>query len=198
VNPLTIAALFSVVLAFVVILFLVVSTYNDVVALERRTDKAWANIGVALKQRYDELPNLVNAVRGVMSFEQQLLTDVTRLRAQYAPAAPIRSQAETCEATTAAIRQLFAVVERYPALKSEANVLALQNEIERLENVIADRRELYNDQVYRLNTTIGQLPAAMLAPLFGWRPRTFFSTARGERGAADITLAASEDATPSV
>ena len=51
----------------------------------------------------------------------------------------------------------------------------LQDEIERLEAMIADRRELYNDQVYRYNTRIGQVPGAILAPIFGWQPREFFA-----------------------
>jgi LemA protein len=72
------------------------------------------------------------------------------------------------------VRTLLATVERYPELKSAGNVLALQQEIERLEAMIADRRELYNDQVYRYDARIAQVPAVALAPLFDWRPRPFF------------------------
>ena len=54
-------------------------------------------------------------------------------------------------------------------------MLDLQDEIERLEAMIADRRELYNDQVYRFNTRIGQVPGALLAPIFGWHRREFFA-----------------------
>ena len=189
-NPLVLAALFAVGLVLVVVGFVAFATYNDVVALERRVEKAWANIDVARKQRWDELPNIVAAVRDVMTFEQSVLTEVTRLRASYAPDSPIADQARTSEATSAAVRQLFAVVERYPALRSQRNVLDLQDEIERLEGVIADRRELYNDQVYRLNATIAQLPAALMAGLFGWRPRPFFATAPAEGARPDTTLAA--------
>ena len=60
-------------------------------------------------------------------------------------------------------------------MRSDANVLDLQNEIERLEGMIADRRELYNDQVYRYNARISTLPTLLLAPLFGWRQRQFFA-----------------------
>ena len=73
------------------------------------------------------------------------------------------------------MRQLFAVVERYPDIKSQANVLDLQREIQRLEEIIADRRELYNDTVFRYNTRIGQFPANTLTRLFGWTERPFFS-----------------------
>jgi LemA protein len=173
-NAMPLAAAFAVGLVVAVVLFLVVATYNDVVALLRRIDKAWANIEVALQQRHDQLPALVDAVRGVMTFERDVLTAVTAARAAWSPAAPVRQQAEVSAATTRAVRTLFATVERYPDVKSAANVLALQAEIERIEGVIADRRELYNDQVYRYNTRIGQVPGVLIAGLFGWRPRAFF------------------------
>jgi LemA protein len=174
VNVLPLAAAFAVGLVVAIVLFLVVATYNDVVALVRRIDKAWANIEVALQQRHDQLPALVDAVRGVMSFERDVLSAVTSARAAWSPAATVSEQAVASAETSRAVRTLFATVERYPDLKSAANVLALQAEIERLEGIIADRRELHNDQVYRYNTRIGQVPAVLLAGLFGWRPRAFF------------------------
>jgi LemA protein len=175
VTPVDGAAIFAVGLVVVIVGYVVLASYNAVVALRQRIDKAWSNIGVVLRQRHDQLPNLVSAVRGLMTYERDVLTRVTEARAAYAPDAPIPDQAQTSEATTAAVRSLFAVVERYPDIKSAANVADLQDEIERLEAMIADRRELYNDQVYRYNTRIGQVPGAILAPLFGWRPREFFS-----------------------
>jgi LemA protein len=180
-TPVELAALFALLITALVVGFLVLATYNDVVALRLRIDKAWANIDVALKQRFDQLPNLVEAVRGVMSWEQTVLTEVTEARAAYSPAAPIPEQAATSAATTAAVRSLFATVERYPEVKSAANVMALQEEIERLEGMIADRRELYNDQVYRHNTRIAQVPAVFLAWIFGWRARPFFEATDTER-----------------
>jgi LemA protein len=180
VTPGEAAALFAVVIAVGVIAFLAYVSYNSVVKLSQLADRGWANIDVALKQRHDELPNLVTAVRGVMSFEQDVLEEVTRQRAAYQPEAPIPEQAATSVATTSAVQRLLAVVERYPELRSAANVMALQQEIARLEDLIATRRELYNDAIFRYNTTIAQLPAGLLAPLFGWRPRAFFSAAPAE------------------
>ena len=98
-TPTSIAALFAVVLVVAIVGFIVLSTYNAIVALAQRIDKAWANIDVALKQRHDQLPNLVAAVRGVMAFEQGVLTEVTRARAAYSPTAPIPDQAVVSDAT---------------------------------------------------------------------------------------------------
>jgi Uncharacterized conserved protein len=182
------AAIFAVTLVVGVGGFIVLSSYNAVVALRRRIDKAWSNIDVVLKQRHDLLPNLVAAVRSLMAFERDVLTRVTEARSAYTPTAPIPDQAATSEATSAAIRSLFAVVERYPDIKAGANVLDLQDEIERLEGMIADRRELYNDQVYRYNTRIAQVPGALLAPLFGWRPRESFAVDPAEAARPDTDL----------
>lgn len=183
-----IAALFAVVLVVIVVGFLVLTTYNAVVALRQRIDKAWSNIDVVLKQRHDQLPNLVAAVRDLMAFEQDVLTEVTRARAAYSPTAPIHDQAVVSDATTSAVKSLFAVVEHYPDLKSQANVADLQDEIERLESMIADRRELYNDQVYRYNTRIAQVPGVALAPVLGWRAREFFAATPAEAVPPDSTL----------
>ena len=187
-SPPTGAAIFAVVLVLVIGGFIVLTSYNAIVALRQRIDKAWANIDVVLKQRHDQLPNLVAAVRGLMAYEQGVLTRVTELRAAYTPTAPIPDQAATSEATSAAVRSLFAVVERYPDIKAQANVLDLQDQIERLEAMIADRRELYNDQVYRYNTTIKQFPGALLAPFFGWRPREFFAADAADSVRPDTDL----------
>ena len=167
--PPELAAIFAIVVLLAIGGYIVLASYNAIVALRQRSEKAWSNIGVVLKQRHDQLPNLVAAVRDLMAFEKDVLTRVTESRAAYQPAAPIPDQAVTSDATTAAVRTLFAVVERYPDIKAQQNVLDLQDEIERLEGMIADRRELYNDQVYRYNTRIAQVPGALLAPLFGWR-----------------------------
>jgi len=188
VTPVEAAAAFAVLVVIVIVGFIAFETYNAVVGLRLRIDKAWANIDVALKQRHDLLPNLVAAVRGVMRFEQDVLTEVTRARAAYSPTEPIPAQAEHAQATSAAIRSLFAVVENYPELKSHTNVLDLQDEIERIEGIIAARRELYNDQVYLHNTRIAQVPALLLAPIFRWRPRDFFAAEPDETERPDLEL----------
>jgi LemA protein len=187
-SPPALAALFAIAILLVIGGFIVLSSYNAVVALRQRIDKAWSNISVVLKQRHDQLPNLVAAVRDLMTFERDVLARVTEARAAYAPTAGIPDQAVISDATTAAVRSLLAVVERYPDIKSQANVQTLQDEIQRLESMIADRRELYNDQVYRYNTRIAQVPGALLAPPFGWRPREFFTADPAEPVRPDTGL----------
>lgn len=190
--PFVVAAWFALVVVLFVAGFLGLVTYNAIVGLVTRIDRAWANIDVALRQRHDELPNLVNAVRDVMAYEQATLALVTAARNAYSAEASVHDQGVTSAQTTAAVRQLFAVVENYPALKSAANVLALQAEVERLEAVIADRRELYNDSVYRYNARIRQVPAVLFAGLFGWTTREFFAADQDDRDRPDASLRPSD------
>jgi len=184
VVPAVLALALGLVLVLVIAVALI--TYNSVVALYKRAEKAWANVEVALQQRHDELPNLVEAVRGVMAFERDVLEEVTRRRASFSPGDPPPRQAATSDATSAAIRSLFAVVEGYPQVRSQENVAALQAEIERLETLIASRREFYNDSVYLLNSTIRQVPAALFAGFFGWQPREFFEAMPEDRERPDV------------
>ena len=176
------------VLTLVLAIFLIVVTYNNVVALQRRCQRAWANIDVSLKQRWDQLPNLVAAVKGQMGFEQDVLEEVTRLRANYQPDASVHDQAVVSEATSAAVRSLLGVVEAYPDLKSHENVMALQEEIERLETLIARRRELFNQQVYQHNLVITTIPAMFLRPIFGWKTVDSFSADEHERDRPEANI----------
>jgi len=187
-DPVALAVAFAVALAVFLVFFLIVVSYNGVVALRQRAEKAWANIEVTLKQRHDMLPNLVNAVRDVMGFEQAVLEEVTRQRARWSPEDAPPAQAAASDGTSAAVRTLVATVEAYPELKSQGNVLELQGEIERLESMIADRRELYNDSVYRFNTAIAQVPGALFAPVFGWRSREFFEATPEDSEKPDVSL----------
>ena len=187
-TPLEGVALAAIVLVVGLGVFVGLSNFNAVIALQQRADKAWANIDVALKQRHDMLPNLVAAVRGLMAYEQDVLTAVTQARAAYSSTDPIPAQAATSDQTTAAVKSLFAVVERYPDIKAGTSVLDLQDEIERIEGIIADRRELYNDQVYRYNTKIGTMPAMILAWIFRWLPREFFEAQPSDTIRPDVEL----------
>jgi LemA protein len=189
---LELALLVAGVLAVVLLAFLAVVTYNDVIGLQRRCERAWANIDVALKQRHDQLPALVSAVRGAMAFESRVLEDVTQVRARYAPDAPVHEQAVISDATSEAVRSLFAVVEGYPELRAHENVMALQEEIARLETLIARRRELFNEQVFAYNSTIGQVPAVLLRPLFGWRTVDSFSASEAERARPAAAVSTAE------
>lgn len=185
------APLLLIVLAVVVVVALfVVGLYNGLIRRRMRVDEAWAQIDVQLKRRHDLIPNLVNAVRDYMSFEQDVLTRVTQARAD-AVAAGARGPAQAAAAEgqlTAALRSLFAVVENYPDLKANQNVRDLQEQLTTTENQIAFSRQHYNGSVMEYNTAIATFPNLLLAGPFGFTPRDFFETEDEARAVPEVRL----------
>ncbi|MGB7555298.1 MAG: LemA family protein [Candidatus Korobacteraceae bacterium] len=156
--------------------------YNELVRLRNENDRAWANIDVLLKQRHDEVPNLVETVKGYMQHEKQTLLAVTEARAAAMRATTIGEKAQTDLLLTGALRGLFARVENYPQLRANENFLKLQGRISELEERIADRREFFNQDVATYNTRIRQFPEIVPAFLMRLKPREMFrvSAADGE------------------
>jgi LemA protein len=160
-----------------VIVVFVIFVYNGLIQRRLRIDEAFAQIDVQLKRRHDLIPNLVNAVKGYMDFEQDVLTKVTEARAN-AIAAGAQGPAEQAQAEnmlTGALRSLFAVVENYPQLKANENVLNLQEQLTTTENQISFSRQHYNATVLDYNQAIQTFPNVLIAGPFGFTKREFFA-----------------------
>ena len=171
-NP----ALIIVIVIIVVAVIFMIGMYNGLVQRRLRIDEAFAQIEVQLKRRHDLIPNLVNAVKGYMGFEQKVLTDVTNARANAVAAGaqgPV-AQAQAENALTGTLRSLFAVVENYPELKANENVLSLQEQLTTTENQNSFSRQHYNATVLDYNTAIQVFPAVLMAGMFGFTKREFF------------------------
>jgi LemA protein len=150
--------------------------YNGLVQRRLRIDEAFAQIEVQLKRRWDLIPNLVNAVKGYMGFEQSVLQNVTTARANAvaAGAQGPAAQAAAENALTGTLRSLFAVVENYPELKANQNVLELQEQLTTTENQIGFARQHYNAVVLDYNTGIATFPNVLIAGPLGFHRREFF------------------------
>jgi len=170
------------------VLIYTVILYNGLVRLRNENDRAWANIDVLLKQRHDEIPNLVETVKGYMQHEQQTLLAVTQARVASMSASSITQKAVADLQLMSALRGLFAVAENYPDLKANQNFLKLQNRITELEEHIADRREFFNDDVNTYNTRIGQIPDVFIASLMGLKPRPMFKVSDEDRRQVEVTF----------
>jgi LemA protein len=160
----------------IVVVGWVIVTYNALVSLRNQLRNAWSQIDVQLKRRYDLIPNLVETVKDYMAYEQDVLTRVTQARAGAISAQGPAAQARAENMLTAALRQLFAVVENYPQLKANENVMALQEELTSTENRIAFSRQFYNDTVMRYNTKLQTFPTNVVAGMLGFTPEQFFET----------------------
>ena len=165
--------------------------YNGLVSLRENVKVAWANIDVLLKQRHDELPKLVETCKRYMQFEQETLEKVMRARSSVSQASTSGNVAAVGAAEQqlrVGVGRLFAVAENYPALKSDETFRQLQGRIIALEESIADRRELYNDQVNLNNIRVQVFPDAVIAQKFGFLPAQLLEFTSEEK--RDVNLGA--------
>ena len=174
----------------VILVVIVIGMYNGLVRARLRVDEAWSQIDVQLKRRHDLIPNLVNAVKGYMDFEQDVLTKVTEARAN-AVTAGAQGPAAVAEAEnqlTGTLRSLFAVMENYPQLRATENVQQLQEELTTTENQISFSRQHYNSIVLAYNTSIATIPTVFIAGLFGFTKRDFFEAEPGASAVPEVNL----------
>jgi len=181
-------------LAFLVLLIIglviyLVGIYNQLIQVRVNIDKAWANIEVLEKQRYDEIPRLVKICEGYMQYERDTLQKVTEARTRFMEAKGPAQMAQADGMLAGALKSLFAVAENYPQLKADQNFVHLQTRVSDLENQIADRREFYNDSVAVFNTRIKQIPDVLVAGMLGYTDREMYQVAEEERKAPDISFA---------
>jgi LemA protein len=184
--------IFLIVLLVIAVLFVIaiVGMYNGLVKRRNQVDNAWSQIDVQLKRRHDLIPNLIESVKGYMSYEQETLTNVIQARQAAVAAAPQgpQAQAEAENFLTGALRQLFALVENYPDLKANQNVLSLQEELTSTENKISFARQFYNDTVMTYNMAIQQFPSNLIAGMFNFTAREFFKGDEADKEVPQVKL----------
>lgn len=158
-----------------------VTIYNGLIKLKNNIKKAWANIDVLLKQRSDELPKLVDTVKGYMKHEKELLENVTKARTNFLNATSVAETAAADNMISGALKSLFAVAENYPDLKANENFMQLQSRISGIENEIADRREFYNDSVNQYNIRIQSIPDVIVARMLGYTDEEMFEVSDADK-----------------
>jgi LemA protein len=152
----------------------IILLYNRLVSLDNAAARAWANIDVILRQRSDELRNLVVVVKGYASHEKGLFEHVATARAAVSGGASLPEKAQASAELSNDFVRLVAIAEAYPDLKANENFLALQKRISGLEDLLADRREYYNQSVVLFNTRIREIPDTWLAQRMRLTPKEYF------------------------
>ena len=162
--------------------------YNNLVGLRNRVQNSWKQIDVQLKRRHDLIPNLVETVKGAMEFERDTLTRVMEARARAVSAGGARDSAVAEAALSQALGRLFAVMENYPQLKANENVLRLQEELTTTENQLAFARQYYNDVVEQFNSRQQVFPANFIASYFNFTPAEYFTGDAGDAAVPTVDL----------
>ncbi|RDE19445.1 LemA family protein [Motiliproteus coralliicola] len=160
------------------IIVYIVSIYNRLVSLRQRHLNAFSQIEVQLKRRYDLIPNLVETAKGYMSHERETLEAVIQARneasallkgaaADPSSAGAIAQLAGAEGALSSALGKLNFVMEDYPDLKANENMMQLSEELTSTENRVAFARQAFNDAVTGYNTYRRSFPPVFFAPTFG-------------------------------
>jgi LemA protein len=169
----------------------VIWTYNLLISLRHRIENAWKQIDVQLKRRHDLIPNLVESVKGYMKYEQDTLEKVMEARSKAVGSRGIKESAEAENLLTQTLGRIFALMENYPDLKANENVLRLQEELTTTENQIAFARQYYNDLVMRFNMRQEVFPSSLVANFFNFKPSEFFSVPEAEKATPLVDLSLS-------
>jgi LemA protein len=187
-----------VVVAVIVLALAAMGTYNNLVGLSQATDSQWAQVESSYQRRADLIPNLVATVQGAANFEKSTLEAVTAARASVGqaqagpgitndPQAFAKWQASQ-DQLSGALSRLLVVVERYPDLKANANFRDLQAQLEGTENRINVERGRYNEVAAQYNTARLRFPAAVVAPLMGFKEKAYFRSAAGAERAPNVNF----------
>ena len=166
-----------------------VMDYNRLIQLRNHLKNAWAQIDVQLKRRHDLIPNLVGAVKGYATHEQETLEGVIEARSKATSASGVKEQSQAESELSGALGRLMMVVEQYPDLQANQNFLALQEELTSTENKIGFSRQHFNDSVMQFNTKIQSIPSNIIAGMFGFKEESFFELeAKEEREAPKVAF----------
>jgi LemA protein len=165
----------------VVVGFMLVGMYNQLVQLRLRTDSAWSDIDVQLTRRHDLIPNLVEAVKGCAAHEKARLDKIAKCRSLAIEASTPADKAQAENQLTGALRSLLAVAEKYPDLEANQEFTELKASLSQTEDAIESAGRYYNALVGDLNSRIQSFPSNILAATFGFHERQRFELRAADR-----------------
>lgn len=173
-----------------------ITTYNGLVRKQIDVDQAWSQVENVYQRRLDLIPNLVETVKGVASFEKDTYAAVTEARSRVSQMmvtpeildnpARFRQFQQAQGELSGALSRLMVTVENYPQLKANQNFLELQSQLESTENRITVERRRFNESVQTYNTAVRVFPATVIAGMLGFSPKAFFEAEQGAEKAPRV------------
>lgn len=172
-----------------------INSYNGLVVQEENVEKAWGNVQTQYQMRMDLIPNIVNTTKGYAAHEKETLENVINARSK-ATQVTIDPKNLTPEAmkqysaaqgeVSQALSRLLVTVERYPDLKANQNFLALQNQLQTIEDRISVERKAFNEMVTEFNKYMRVFPRVAVARIFGFSEKAYFEAEAGSEKAPKV------------
>ena len=169
----------------VLLIILLVSTYNRFVTYKNNRENTFTDIDVQLKQRHDLIPQLIGSVKGYMDHGREVLTRVTEARNKAMGASTISDKIKSENELSSAMSSFNIQVEAHPDLKASDGFHQLQEEISDIENKLASSRRYFNSATRELNITIEKFQNNMVAGMFGFKIQEMFDLGDNQRVALD-------------
>lgn len=166
---------FIIIIALVVLIVIyIASTYNSLVKLRNSVEEAFATMDVYLKKRWDLIPNIVASVKGYAKHESTTLLNVIAARNVRYQDMSIDQKIEADKELSKGLASINVVAEQYPELKANENFINLNNQLQKVENDIANARKFYNAVVKNFNNKVQIFPSSIIASMFKFEKKQMF------------------------
>ncbi len=152
----------------------IIFIFNKIVKASNANFESFSNVDVALKKRFDLLPNLENIVKGFANHESVTLEKVTEMREALSQKMTVSDRQKQEDKYSALMKDVLACVENYPELKAGESFINLQNVLVKIEDDIEKTRRDYNTTTREFNNYIQKVPNNILASILGYKRRPFF------------------------
>jgi len=181
-------------IVLIVLVVVIVMYFNRLVTALNLNKEAFSNVDVALKKRYDLIPNLEAVVKAYAGYESDTLTQITEIREKLKETMSVGQRQKVEDKLSGLIKDVFACVENYPDLKSNQNFLEFQKGLTKVEEDIENARKYYNGATRNYNIIVQKFPTNILAKLFGFKQSDYFEVDLLTRDNVEVDFGNSEDA----
>ena len=168
----------------IIILLYMFFTYNSFVSRQNKVKQAYSSIDVYLTQRFDLIPNLVECVKGYMTYEQETLEKISEHRTKYLQ----NKNLKDAENLNNECNTILALAENYPELKASEQFLNLQKNLSKIESQLQAARRIYNVEVNNYNNKVLMFPSNILAKFFGFKEEEFFQAEEQAQNNIEVNI----------
>ena len=162
------------IIGLVVLGLWLMGSYNGLVLKSQEVDAQWSQVETQYQRRFDLIPNLVEAAKGFLDQEKEILETIAMARQGYAGASTVEEKAEAATQVESALARLLVIIENYPELKSNETIAQVMDELAGTENRVSVERMRYNDTARGYNTQVKTFPTVLIAGMFGFSEKPYF------------------------